>query len=195
MNSTRRGILAVLASGGIAGCLNGGGSDGTTPSPTTTVETPTPTRAPDAPSPTPLSCDPSDVNRPPVVEDANLSGKGYGTKPQELNAQSVADYLADFETAYAWNRILVDHGPVSRLNIDTTTPWTPERDGAGFLASSRIETSYTPEDGDEPVEAAYVASYYVASGPVYRAQTDADAVDPRSHPDRVLVQCGSDAKG
>lgn len=193
MNSTRRGILAVLASGVTVGCLEGGGSDGATPSPTATNETPT--RTSDTPSPTPMSCDPSNVSRPPVAEDANISGKGYGTKPQELSAQSVAEYLSDFETAFAWNRILEDHGPVSRLNINTTTPWIPESAGAGFLASSRIETSYTPDGGDEAVDAAYMASYYVSPEPVYRVQTDAESMDPRSHPERVLVQCGSDPKG
>lgn len=134
------------------------------------------------------------MSRPPIVEDANHPPKGYGTKPQELTQQSVADYLADFETAYAWNRILAEHAPVTNIGVDTTTAWTPEPAGEGFLASSRIETSYAKEGSDEPTRRAYVASYFVSAGPVYRVETDSEPVDPRTHPNRQLVQCGTDSK-
>ncbi|AZH26044.1 hypothetical protein [Haloplanus aerogenes] len=193
MNGTRRMILAVIDSSLTAGCLTDGDGNGTTPSPTPSSGGPT-TQNGGTPSPIPSSCDPADVSHPPVVEESNHPAMGYGTKPQELTQQSVADYLADFETAYAWNRILDDHSPVARLNIDTTTPWNPEPAGAGFLASSGIETSYTPEGSEESSERAYVASYYVSPDPVYRVQTEAESVDPRSHPDRQLVQCGTDTK-
>jgi hypothetical protein len=104
----------------------------------------------------------------------------------------VADYLADFETAFAWNRILDEHAPVTSLSIDTTTAWMPEAAGEGFLASSRIETGYTKEGDDDPTTRTYIASYYVSPDPVYRVETDSEAVDPRTHPDRQLVQCGTD---
>ncbi|MFB6303666.1 MAG: hypothetical protein ABEH47_00745 [Haloferacaceae archaeon] len=133
------------------------------------------------------------MDRPPIIRDANHPPKGYGTKPRELTPQSVADYLADFETAYAWNRLLEEHSPVTNLGVDTITPWTPETAGEGFLASSRIETSYAKDPDVTPTTRTYVASYYVSADPVYRVETEDEAVDPRAHPDRRLVQCGADA--
>lgn len=193
MDRTRRTVLAVLASGFTSGCLTDTGGTATTSS-TTSGDGETTTTENETSSPTPDSCDQDDVSRPPVADGTNIGAKGYGTKPQELTEVSVAEYLSDFETAYAWNRILDEHSPVTRLNIDTTTAWTPEPADAGFLASSRIETSYTAEGDEEPVESVYVASYYVSPEPVYRVQTPEESVDPRSHPDRLLVQCGTDTK-
>jgi hypothetical protein len=135
------------------------------------------------------------VSRPPEVEDTNLPAPtGYGTQPPELTEQSVADFLADFETVFAWNRILNEHAPLTSLSINTTTAWMPEPAGAGFLASSRIETGYAKEGDDGPTTRTYIASYHVAPGPVYRAETDSEAVDPRTHPDRQLVQCATDTE-
>ena len=189
MEPTRRAVLAALAAGLPAGCLGGGAS----PTPTAPPAA-TPTAAPGGGTPTPRSCDPADVSRPPVVEDANHPGMGYGTKPRELTAQSVADYLADFETAYAWNRLLVEDADLASLGVDTLEPWVPEVAGAGYLASSRLEVSFAREPGDDPTTRRYVASYYVEPGPVYRVETADEAVDPREARDRVLVQCGADTK-
>lgn len=178
MGPSRRAVLAVIATGLPAGCLTGGGEETGTPSP-------------GGSSPEPTSCDPADVSRPPVVQDTDHPPEGYGTKPQELTEQSVGDYLADFETAFAWNRILAEHDPVRSLGVNTTTAWAPEPAGEGFLASSRIETDYTKEESTEPTERTYVANYHVAPGPVYRVETESEAVDPRTHSDRQLVQCGT----
>lgn len=178
---TRRTALIIAASSVTPGCLNTGSG------PTTPTE-------PRPPSPGTGTCDPDNVNRPPIVRDANHPPQGYGTKPQELTPVSVADYLADFETAYAWNRILAEDDVITSLGVNTTTPWTPDATGDGFLASSRIETEYSTEEGANRVERVYVASYFVAAGPVYRVETDSESVDPRTHPDRELVQCGSDTK-
>ncbi|MDX1748567.1 MAG: hypothetical protein R3324_21760, partial [Halobacteriales archaeon] len=185
--------LGVLFGGLAAGCL-GGGPDAATPPPEPGDGSPTPTPSGGTPTPGPSGCDPANVDRPQVVEDANHPPQGYGTKPQELTLQSVADYLADFETAYAWNRILVEQRPVTNLGVDTQTPWTPEAAGEGFLASSRIETSYAKQGDQSPTTRTYVASYFVSAGPVYRVETDGETVDPRAHPDRELVQCGTDTK-
>ncbi|MDX1692072.1 MAG: hypothetical protein R3290_13720 [Acidimicrobiia bacterium] len=194
MRRTRRQLLAVLAVGASAGCLGGGGSGtdgGGSPSPTAEAS---PTPSPGGGTPTPLDCDPADVARPPVVDDANHPGQGYGTKPQELTAQSVADYLADFETAYAWNRLLVEDADLTSLGVDTLEPWVPEVAGAGFLASSRLEVSFAREPSDDPTTRTYVVSYYVDPGPVYRVETADEPVDPREARDRELVQCGADTK-
>jgi hypothetical protein len=176
MSLSRRSVLTVIGAGLTAGCL-GDGSGGT-----------------ETPSPDLTECDPDDVSRPPIVEDTNHPPKGYGTQPQELTEQSVADFLVDFETAFAWNRILTEHPTVWSLGVNTTTAWTPEQAGDGFLASSNIEIDYTDEGTTEPTVRSYVASYYVSAGPVYRAETDSEAVDPRTHPDRQLVQCGTDTE-
>lgn len=184
--------MAVIACSLSAGCLTADGGNGGQP--TTEPDHGGSPATPGSGTSVPPSndCDPADVSRPPIVRDANHSPLGYGTKPQELTGQSVADYLADFETAYAWNRILDKYAPVVSLNINTTTPWTPEKNDDGFLASSRIETEYTKEVGDDPVTRVYVASYYVSPSPVYRVETESESVDPRTHPDWELVQCGSD---
>lgn len=118
---------------------------------------------------------------------------GYGTKPGELTAQSVADYLADFETAFAWNRLLVEHADLASIGVDTKEPWVPEVAGVGYVASSRIEISYASNPNEEPTTRRYVPSYYVDPGPVYRVETENEAVDPRDHRDRQLVQCGEDS--
>lgn len=194
MQSTRRALLGTVASGVTVGCVTDGPGDVGTLSPDSGNGGSTPTRDSGTTSPVPTSCDPDDVSRPPIVEDANHSAMGYGTKPQELTVQSVADYLVDFETAYAWNRILAEHAPVSNIGVDTTTAWTPEPAGEGYLASSRIETSYAKDGSDEPTRRSYVASYFVSAEPVYRVEADTEAVDPRTHPDRELVQCGPDTK-
>lgn len=130
-----------------------------------------------------------------MVDDANHPGQGYGTKPRELVAQSVANYLADFETAYAWNRLLVEHADLASLGVETLEPWVPEAAGPGYLASTRLEVTYATTPGADPVRRRYVASYYVSPGPVYRVETADEPVDPRDHRDRQLVQCGEDGKG
>ena len=197
MGPTRRTVLGVLAVSLTTGCLTGGGGDGT-PSPepgeTTSTSTSTSTQGGETTTPSAGSCDPAAVTRPPIIEDANHPPQGYGTKPQELTQLSVADYLADFETAYAWNRILDEHSPVTNLGVDTTTPWEPAPAGDGFIASSRIEVSYAKEPDVTPTSRIYVASYFVSTEAVYRVETDSEAVDPRNHPDRQLVQCGGDSK-
>ncbi|MDX1746703.1 MAG: hypothetical protein R3324_12255, partial [Halobacteriales archaeon] len=180
--------------GGVGGGCVGGAGVGATPAPGPGDGCPPPPPAGGTPTPTQGGCDPADVDRPPEVDDAKHPPQGYGTKPQELTPQSVSDYLADFETAYAWNRILAERSPVTNLGVDTTTPWTPEAANGGYLASSRIETSYAKEGDASPTTRSYVASYFVAADPVYRVETDREAVDPRTHPDRELVQCGRDTK-
>lgn len=194
MALTRRQALGILAGGLTTGCLGDGSDNGPTLSPEPGNGNSTPTADGGTRIPSPTDCDPADVNRPPIIEDANHPPKGYGTKPTELTQQSVADYLADFETAYAWNRILAAHSPVTNLGVNTTTPWTPEPAGEGYLSSSRIETSYAKEATNTAISRTYVASYYVSTEPVYRAETDDDPVDPRTHPNRQLVQCGRDTK-
>jgi len=185
METTRRVLLATVAAGLSAGCLGDGGGDSGTPSPTTTAGT--------SPTGTPAQCDPSDVQRPPVVEDSNLGAQGYGTKPDTLTAQSVADYLSDFETAFAWNRILAATDGLTNINVDTIDGFQPEAAGDGFLAGSRIETSYSTDGGETTTQDAYVTNYFVSPGPVYRVETDDDRVDPRDRSDRQLVQCGVDS--
>lgn len=178
MDSSRRAVVAVAAALSTAGCASDGGDGTDEPSP-------------GEPTPAPTDCDPDEVRRPPIVRDTDHSPTGYGTKPQTLVAQSVADYLADFETGFAWNRMLEEHSPLTNVGVDTTTPWEPEPAGDGFVAWSRIETSYVTEGSSEPVERAYVANYYVSAGPVYRVETESDPVDPRERSDRQLVQCGT----
>lgn len=148
-----------------------------------------------ATEPSATDCDPAAVDRPPVVRDSNHPPQGYGTKPRELTVQSVADYLADFETGFAWNRILSEQAPVASLSVNTTTAWMPETADDGFIASSRIETEYANDSGESPTARTYVASYYVSQALVYRAETDSEPVDPRTRADRRLVQCGSDGAG
>lgn len=185
MGLTRRSILAMVAGGITTGCLNGGNGPGASP-----------TTEPGGgePSPTVGSCDPAEVTRPPIIEDADHPPKGYGTKPQELTPQSVADYLADFETALAWNRLLSEHDTLTNIGVNTLTPWSPAAAGTGYIASSEIETSYATEADGDPTERTYVASYFVAAGPVFRVETASEPVDPRTHRDRQLVQCGPDTK-
>jgi hypothetical protein len=58
-------------------------------------------------------------------------------------------------------------------------------------------TVTTGQGGDDPQteERAYVASYHVGDGPVYRAETAEEAVDPRAVAERALVACGRESKG
>lgn len=183
MHEYRRAVLATVAGVVTAGCLGGEG-DGSTPSPS-----PSPGDS-GTPSPTLESCDPEDVTRPPIVRDSDHPPQGYGTKPMELSEQSVADYLSDFETAFAWNRILHENDDVESLGVNTVDGYTPTAAGNGYLSSSRIETHYTVAGADEPTERAYVTNYFVSGEPVYRVETESEPTDPRTHADRQLVQCG-----
>lgn len=114
---------------------------------------------------TPERCEPDDVSRPPVVEDTDHRPQGYGTKPAELTEQSVADYLSDFETAYAWNPILNEHDDVKSLNVTTVDDYTPEPTDEGFLAASRIETASTVGEDQALTEREYVTNYFVSDAP------------------------------
>ena len=197
MDPRRRGLLGCIATTFLAGCLgdgNGGGqttttrstTEPTTSSPTTESKTSEPTTT----TPSTESCDPSSASRPPIVRDSNHPPQGYGTKPTELTPLSVADYLSDFETAFAWNRILQENDEVNSLGVNTVDGYQPDTVDGGFLASSRIEIHYTVGEDHELTEREYVTNYFVSEGPVYRVETDTDPVDPRTHPDRQLVQCG-----
>lgn len=111
---------------------------------------------------------------------------GYGTKPMELTELSVADYLSDFETGFAWNRILQENEDVNSLGVNTVDGYTPEATDAGYISSSRIETHYTVGEDHELTEREYVTNYYVSMGPAYRVETESEPADPRSHRDRQL---------
>lgn len=178
MGSNRRLVLGTVAGVLTAGCLGDGDGNGSTPGDGET------------PSPTPETCDPDDATRPPIVRDSNHPPQGYGTKPMELTEQSVADYLSDFETAFAWNRILQANDDLTSLGVNTVDGYTPEAADDGYRSSSRIETYYTVGEDQELTEREYVTNYYVSDGPVYRVETDSEPVDPRAHSDRQLVQCG-----
>lgn len=108
----------------------------------------------------------------------------------ELNEQAVADYLSDFETGFAWNRILQENTDVTSLGVNTVDGYTPEAVDTGYISSSRIEIHYTIGEDMELTEREYVTNYFVSEGPVYRVETDSEPVDPRMRSDRQLVQCG-----
>jgi hypothetical protein len=191
---TRRGVLAAVAGVVLAGCLGGGDGGATTtvtgtptpsPSPTPTPEpTATPTATPDT-----GACDPSAVTRPAVATDSAVGGQSYPSKPESLTEASVAEYLSEFETAYAWNRA-VGGGSVTGVNVDTLDGFLPDVAGEGYLAGSRMRVTVT-DDEAEATERAYVASYYVAPAPTDRVETPEGRVDPRDRTDRTLVACGT----
>lgn len=183
MDRQRRSVLAVVGAALATGCtaVDGGA-------------TPTGTAEP-SPSDGPPECDPADVTRPPVATGENLDGRAYPTKPAELTDQSVLEYLADFETAFAWNRVLeTADGTVVSLNIDTLDGFFPDETGDGYLASSGMGVSYTTAD-ETTTQREYVASYFVSPGPVYRTESAGDAADPREQEETTLVQCGADTDG
>lgn len=194
MDSRRRGILAAVVTALTGGCT--GRNDGATSTETGTAtapppsETGTPTQS--SPSDGPPQCDPEDVARPAVTTGGNLEGRAYPTKPTDLTDQSVLEYLGEFETAFAWNRVLTTtDGTVTSLNVDTLDGFVPDETGDGYLASSGMAVSTTTEDGTTN-EREYVANYFVSPGPVYRTESDGDTADPRAQGETVLVQCGTD---
>lgn len=120
--------------------------------------------------------------------------QGCPSKPMELTEDSVATYLSDFETGFAWNRILQENDDVNGLVVNTVDGYTPDAADTGYLASSRIDIRFTGGVDHEMTERSSVTNYYVSEGPVYRVETGSDPSDPRTHPDRQLVQCGKDGK-
>lgn len=112
----------------------------------------------------------------------------------ELSEDSVATYLSDFETGFAWNRILQENDDVNSLVANTVDGYTPEAADTGYLASSRIDIRFTVGEGHGRTERSYVTNYYVSEGPVYRVETGSDPSGPRTHPDRQLVQRGKDGE-
>jgi hypothetical protein len=126
----------------------------------------------------------------PVPTGTNIAGQAYPRKPTTLTVQSVAEYLSDFETAYAWNRILATND-VTSLNIDTLDGFVPDETGDGFIAASRTHVTYSTTD-ERTNERSYVANYFVSPAPVYRRESETDPVTPRGAEETVLVQCGTD---
>lgn len=175
MGTNRRGVLAVAAGLLGAGCRGTGG--GGTPS------TPTTTRGDGPPR-----CDPADVTRPPVAEGGALAGREYPPKPSPLTDQSVLEFLDEFETAFAWNRVLRTADATS-LNVENRDGFAPDETGDGYLASSGMRVSYTADDGTTS-ERAYVANYFVSPGPVLRTESTDGPTTPRGGADTQLVQCG-----
>lgn len=193
MDPGRRAVLSAVGGALLAGCTGSdGGTRGNGASPTqTTGTTPTATG-------TPPGCDPEDVTRPAKPEGTNIEGREYPRKPRPLTEQAIREYLDEFETAFAWNRVLrTASGTVTSINVDNLEGFPPEAADGGYLASSRMRVSYSTDRGETPTgessEREYVASYYVSEGPVVRAETDSEAVDPRTRDDARLVQCGADA--
>lgn len=175
----RREAVALCASLLTAGCAApGGGTGGDSPPDDPWTDTP--------------QCDPADVSRPPVATGTNIEGRPYPAKPETLTEDSILLYLDDFETSFAWNRVLESAAGVTSLNVDNLDGFTSDETGDGFLASSGIRVSYSTEDGSSD-EREYVANYFVSPGPVYRREStgDREDLDPNGE-ETVLVQCGSD---
>lgn len=187
MRSRRRTVLSVVGSILAVGCLGGGvdapGGTGSPP-PRTATGSETAVGTPDR-------CDPADVTRPRVPTGTNIEGRAYPRKPTSLTVQSVAEYLSDFETAFAWNRILQTEG-VTSLNIDTLDGFIPDETGDGFLASSGMRLTYSADTAGGSEEREYVANYFVSPGPVYRVESRTESVAPRESEETQLVQCGAD---
>jgi hypothetical protein len=181
MPTGRRGFVAVSAGVLTAGCAapSDGDSDGDTP--------------PEQPGPDTPECDPADVTRPAVAAGTNLEGREYPRKPADLTDQSILEYLDDFETAFAWNRVLESAPDATSINVDNLDGFSSDETGDGFLASSGIRVTYSAGDGSS-TERTYVANYFVTPGPVYRYETDDDPATPEPEDEEtLLVQCGTDA--
>ncbi|WP_200531121.1 hypothetical protein [Halorubrum sp. LN27] len=180
MRTERRTVIAASIGLLMAGCagLNDGGSDGDAPPTDPGTDTP--------------QCDPDDVARPPVATGTNIEGREYPRKPETLTEPSIMEYLDDFETSFAWNRILQSAEGVTSVNVDNLNGFTPDETGDGFLASSGIRASYSTEAGASD-EREYIANYFVAPGAVYRHESTGDptAPEPRDE-ETALVQCGTD---
>jgi hypothetical protein len=179
MSLARRTVLGVVVGALSAGCSasnDGDPGDGATP--TEPVDQP--------------ACDPADVTRPPVASGTNIEGRNYPQKPETLSDQSILEYLDDFETSFAWNRVLQSAEGVTSLNVDNLDGFGSDETGDGFLASSGIRVSYSTEDGSSD-EREYVANYFVAPGPVYRYESDGDPAAPEpGDEETALVQFGAD---
>lgn len=117
----------------------------------------------------------------------------YPEKPKSLSLDSVATYLAEFETAFARNRV-VDEMTVKSVKVEIQGEFDGSETGAGFVASSNVQVMYTMDTNDTETalgDIEYAANYYVDSELVYRIQTDTETVDPRDGGSKRLVQCGS----
>jgi hypothetical protein len=178
MTTKRRTALVALVGVLTAGCTGRNGDDSGNDTPPNGPETP--------------QCDPEDVTRPPVATGTNIDGCEYPRKPEALTDQSVLEYLDEFETSFAWNRVLGSAEDVTSLNVDNLDGFTPDETGDGFLASSGIRVTYSTEGGSSD-EREYVANYFVTPGPVYRYESSGDRAtpDPQDE-DTALVQCGAD---
>ncbi|EMA29713.1 hypothetical protein [Haloarcula japonica] len=172
----RRTVLAVLTGVLTAGCSAPSG-DGEPP-----------TQPGEAPQ-----CDPADVSRPPVATGTNIQGRAYPQKPETLTTDSILLYLDDFETAFAWNRVLQTAETVTSVGVNNLEGFWPDETGDGYLASSGIRVSYSTADGDRS-EREYVANYFVSPGPVYRYESSNEPVTPETDAEEtLLVQCGADS--
>ena len=178
MPLARRTVLGVVAGALSAGCSTLNEDDpGTGATTTEPVDQP--------------ACDPADVTRPPVASGTNIEGRNYPQKPEPLSDQSILEYLDDFETAFAWNRVLQSAANVTSLNVDNLDGFTSDETGDGYLASGGIRVSYSPEDG-EPTDREYVANYFVSPGPVYRYESSTEPTTPEpGSQETLLVQCGA----
>lgn len=136
--------------------------------------------------------DARDVARPPVATGTTLGGREYPPKPASLTEGSATEYLDDFETAFAWNRVLESTANVTSLNVDNLDGFPPDETGDEYLASGGTRVSYGTE-GVSSDEREYVANYFVSPGPVYRYESAGDSAAPEPRDEEtLLVQCGPD---
>ncbi|GCF12692.1 hypothetical protein Harman_06270 [Haloarcula mannanilytica] len=121
----------------------------------------------------------------------NIEGRAYPQKPETLSTESILLYLDDFETAFAWNRVLQTSETVTSLSVDNLNGFWPDETGDGYLAASGIRVSYSTEAGSAN-EREYVANYFVSPGPVYRYESTNDPATPEPESEEtLLVQCGA----
>jgi hypothetical protein len=137
-------------------------------------------------------CDPADVTRPPVPTDAAVEGQSYPTVPAQLTTESVTAYLAEFETAFAWNRAVAEYSDATAVRVQTLDSFEPVADD-GFRATGRMRVFVVIDEGGDERRVERddsVVGYAVGDdGGLFRAELADRTTDPRDSPERQLVAC------
>jgi hypothetical protein len=181
------GAAATLA--GCSGVTTDGGDSVTDGRPAATTDPGTTTTVDDT---TADSCAPADVTRPAVPTGTELDGRPYPQPPAGPTTGSVAQYLGDFERAFAWNRALGEFPDVLGIRVQTLDGFEPVETGDGFRATGLMRLLVVTERADGGRRARrgdYVVSYTLDDGGVYRRETADSGTDAGSNSDGQLVAC------
>lgn len=134
------------------------------------------TRTTSAPAPTPtLDCADATVRAPPdaiVSDDDDVTPPAYPSAPDRLDADAVASFVSDYESAYVVNELLATTRGVNYVDVAVSDSPPVTETERGFVAD--LAYTYAVEAGTPADYPPRHVAYLVRPGVVARAELDTD---------------------